>query len=986
MLSTNKTCATYSYAFERRCGTEFGWWGRNNNTEHCQYSCWENGVPFTSQDGAPCCERDEADDDVTSSAIGSEGGDEATTDSIAVAPTTSSTSAPTSTPTVAHSGSPSAAPVSPSPTTSAPTTSSPTLVPSSSPVALDSAASVGGGSPTTSTADGIEGDSIGDDGDSGGGGGDGDAITETSTASECVQCTNIPTTYMLSTNKTCATYSYAFERRCGTEFGWWGRNNNTEHCQYSCWENGVPFTSQDGAPCCERDEADDDVTSSAIGSEGGDEATTDSIGENTGSNDDPSETGAETSTPKGETDGGGNAEAIPSSGDGTGEEASGAENDAAASGSDPAATDASTTGGTDGGDSSGGSDTTDGPSGTDASTTGGTDGGEPSAQGSDGGSDTTNGGTTDDTTDGSTTNEGKDVDLSDDGSGIADPLGDPDDESVSSVEYLPVSLTPFGVEITSEQPVDREALSRITEGFLHEYFKDELPKMGYPHYNNVALSADEVNRRQRSLRARFLQALEQEIMISGNVNFEEKPLPDTQLLDNLRSAAFAGPASKAAYLDALRNSGDPGLQSTTNIIIYEGDSAFNPSASERIQPGPTTADDDGDNGFRSYVIAAMAALSFVVFGTALFLYNRKQMRDHRDDKDGLMSEFSEEAPDSVLLKGDLGCSDSVDSQDDVMKKVPSIEPEPISLIRDAKTLERAMVRSSYNRSLIEKANERVERKSVVMPDDDDDSKTISFAEIIAKSHSQSPRTKGQWQNIEPMLGPETNEDEKDISQKELLSPPVSVDPPTDQSFDENDKSSVKKADASVDSDDPCLEGCGNESPSCKLLEESSYAGTSGFSKALVACSPTTQFCGDDDNYSFHEGPATDNSMVAPTSFTPTIELPPAPISMTVDKISPNHQQIVKALAEGNPSTPFSLMTYTVHRGDGQTLPYQVSSEMDNVVLDSAHEIEVVPSPNGRVGIDSHPHVVVEDHRPSNKPLGIAAHPYATVKPTEPLSP
>ena len=68
----------------------------------------------------------------------------------------------------------------------------------------------------------------------------------------------------------------------------------------------------------------------------------------------------------------------------------------------------------------------------------------------------------------------------------------------TATEYLPVPLTPFGVEITSEQPVDREVLSQVTGDFLHAYFEDELPKMGYPHYNNVALSAEQVNRRQRS--------------------------------------------------------------------------------------------------------------------------------------------------------------------------------------------------------------------------------------------------------------------------------------------------------------------------------------------------------------------------------------------------------------------------------------------------------------------------------------------------------
>ncbi len=512
---------------------------------------------------------------------------------------------------------------------------------------------------------------------------------------------------------------------------------------------------------------------------------------------------------------------------------------------------------------------------------------------------------------------------------------------------LPVPLTPFGVKITSETPVDLEALSRVTEDFLDEYFKDELPKLGYPHYKNVAISAEEAKRRQRSLRARSLEALEQEITIGGNVNFEEEPLPDTQLLDNLREAVFAGETSEDAYLDALRNSDDPGLQSITDITIYEGDSEYIPSLSERTQPGANTGGDDDGNGVRSYVIAAMAALSFVVFGTALFLYNRKQMRDRggdMHDKDGLMSEFSEEASDAILIKDDLGSSDSLDSShDNITNKVPSIEPEPISLIRDAKTLERAMIRSNYNRSLIEKANERVERKASVMPDDDGDddgSKTISFAETIAKSLSplsQSPRTKSlMW-----MLGkdPESNEGEKDSSQK------GDVDPPANQMV------LVHRQEE-------------NESPSSNLMDDVSLGSPSDYSRALVARSPSP----------------------APTSYTPTIELPPAPITITMEKYSPNHQRSVSALTEGNPSTPFSLVT----------------SGAEN---NSTHNVVPKPSPNSRSGVE----VIIEDYRkpsprnstpsPSaNTPkkkrsgiaslLGISAHPYATVKPTEqePMSP
>lgn len=84
-------------------------------------------------------------------------------------------------------------------------------------------------------------------------------ITDNLTSDQvaCVRCTNIPTEYMMRNDVSCATYEHAFTRRCGTEYGWWGRNGNPEHCQYSCWENGVPYSTQRGKPCCYREDTDD---------------------------------------------------------------------------------------------------------------------------------------------------------------------------------------------------------------------------------------------------------------------------------------------------------------------------------------------------------------------------------------------------------------------------------------------------------------------------------------------------------------------------------------------------------------------------------------------------------------------------------------------------------------------------------------------------------------------------------------------------------
>lgn len=558
------------------------------------------------------------------------------------------------------------------------------------------------------------------------------------------------------------------------------------------------------------------------------------------------------------------------------------------------------------------------------------------------------------------------------------------------------------------QPVDHAELSRATSNFLHLYFKDELPRMGFPHYHGVGLSTEEVlqRQRQRRLRARRLQNttnIDQEFLMGGNATFVGEPTPDTELLDNLRSAAFAGATSKAAYLDALQNSNDPGLQSTTTVIVHERDSTFSPTPTERISPGAYSTDREDDKDFNSYVIATMTAVSFIIIGSALFLYNRKTMRD-REEKD-MMSLNSDEAPDSVLLKGDLGCSDSTDSQNSTIK-VPAeldIQPVPISLIRDSKTLERALIRANRNRSVIEKANEKVERKSIIMTKDNEDDKTISFAEIIAKSVSQSPRVSSQLQ-LEPMVGPmkENNEDLSVIEKKECDSSitPLSIANLASKSSDSLQGLQIVDGGSKERNaiSPPPEKEKRYDAEACCTMPQDTCCDTNGIAsqaRALVTCSPTNhhQFCGeDDDDYSYHEGPTTDNSMAKPAAGIPTIELPPVPITMAVDKISPNYQQVINALAEGSPSTPFSLITYSVHTGDEEPqqttrMPYGVSSSIDRALLESpsqeGQELALVVADENsprtpRLGIAASPNVSIVARESSPRRLGIAASPNVSI--------
>ena len=81
----------------------------------------------------------------------------------------------------------------------------------------------------------------------------------TNATSNCIECTNIPTPFMLDNNFRCNDYSFAYVERCETPNSWWGRDGNVEHCQYSCWVNDVPFASMGNASCCHRDDGDDTI-------------------------------------------------------------------------------------------------------------------------------------------------------------------------------------------------------------------------------------------------------------------------------------------------------------------------------------------------------------------------------------------------------------------------------------------------------------------------------------------------------------------------------------------------------------------------------------------------------------------------------------------------------------------------------------------------------------------------------------------------------
>ena len=69
------------------------------------------------------------------------------------------------------------------------------------------------------------------------------AITMTSAAPSCIECTNVRTPWMKKNDKTCETWEYMIDARCNKKSRW--RNN--KYCQQTCFDGGVGY---DGDICC----------------------------------------------------------------------------------------------------------------------------------------------------------------------------------------------------------------------------------------------------------------------------------------------------------------------------------------------------------------------------------------------------------------------------------------------------------------------------------------------------------------------------------------------------------------------------------------------------------------------------------------------------------------------------------------------------------------------------------------------------------------
>ena len=212
--------------------------------------------------------------------------------------------------------------------------------------------------------------------------------------------------------------------------------------------------------------------------------------------------------------------------------------------------------------------------------------------------------------------------------------------------------------------------------FLNDQFEDKFS--AEISFANVHLKVDEAERRL---------AVKKSILCSGHADFNSKTVPSTDFVDKLIQKTFSD--SKDVFLEMLRNSGS--------------------SYSKLLNAGATE---------KSSVLKKMhLTIIFVIGGVAIsvvaislfvkFQHKRgieKKVQAYGQEYQAQVNEFNLD--------------------------IEFLEPQPLEISDDEKAIERNMIRSEYERTVIRKANETL-RRNIGEKLPNRDTTTIRFGTNIA---------------------------------------------------------------------------------------------------------------------------------------------------------------------------------------------------------------------------------------------------------------
>lgn len=270
------------------------------------------------------------------------------------------------------------------------------------------------------------------------------------------------------------------------------------------------------------------------------------------------------------------------------------------------------------------------------------------------------------------------------------PTGKPTVSSVPSSEpstslnpselRVEVDIPIFSIDLISKTKLDESHVVNVAEDYLNVFLKDKFREDIF--FLSVELTAEETTRRRLNV--------ETSILCSGIAVFGSKSVPSPRYLEELVEEAFKN--SNREFLGQLE---DNGIE-----------------LSPLMNSNPSPQADKGLTKMHLTIIVAIVGAATVVIVVSLYIQRHHQRSSEKKVQAlGQHYQFQSQVKEYNL-------------------DIDYLEPQPLEISDDDRAIERNMVRSEYERTVIRKANEKL-RHTLGQRATNREQKTVRFGSNIA---------------------------------------------------------------------------------------------------------------------------------------------------------------------------------------------------------------------------------------------------------------
>ena len=210
-------------------------------------------------------------------------------------------------------------------------------------------------------------------------------------------------------------------------------------------------------------------------------------------------------------------------------------------------------------------------------------------------------------------------------------------------------------------------VAEVAGQFLTSYLNDELPSRHKFLY--VELKPDDERRDRRRLNVKKTTAC------SGIAVFNSKDIPDTSVVDDLILEAFSNPKLKRLFLNLLKNSGTS-LSQVLNV------GADDMTRKPVLTPMQQT------------IIITIASVALAAIAFSFYIQHRLKRGSEKRVKD-------------------YGLHYAAHTNEEEME-IDFLEPQPLGISDDDRAIERNLIRSQHERTIMRKANAKLKDSSAAI--------------------------------------------------------------------------------------------------------------------------------------------------------------------------------------------------------------------------------------------------------------------------------